>query len=158
MKTLFGARMAALVAVGALAALAACAPYGSGPPQQVAAKNPSVSYTYRNDDQLLQARQNANGYCGQYQSSPTSGTTSRNSDGTFTVTFDCIRSGAQTSAIITPPPSNNISYTYLSDNEYQQVAQNAESYCMKYGWRTVSSNSITNPNGSRTVTFVCGPR
>jgi hypothetical protein len=44
-------------------ALAACAPVHSDGPDQVHANNPSVTYNYQTDQELLQAMQKAATYC-----------------------------------------------------------------------------------------------
>jgi hypothetical protein len=49
-------------------AVASCAPSHSL--QQVKTSNPSVTYEYRGDQELLQAQQNAVTFCNQYGSAP----------------------------------------------------------------------------------------
>jgi len=79
----------ALVAAGTVAA---CAQLPSSQ-QPVQASNPSVTYNYRTDQELLRASQNATTYCGQYQTAPRAATLTSsmtaNSDGTRTATFQC---------------------------------------------------------------------
>src|SRR3546814_16915757 len=57
---------AALLAAGALAS---CAPLEK-PPEAVAASNPTVTYNYEGDEQLLAASQKASVFCSQYQTVP----------------------------------------------------------------------------------------
>jgi hypothetical protein len=52
----------------ATVAVASCAPSHSL--QQVKTSNPSVTYEYRGDQELLQAQQNAVTFCNQYGSAP----------------------------------------------------------------------------------------
>src|SRR5216684_2472252 len=52
--------------------------------------NPNLSYTYRTDQELVQASQTASAYCLRNGSQPmTSSSMMANSDGTRTVTFQC---------------------------------------------------------------------
>ena len=54
--------------------------------------NPNLSYTYRTDQELVQASQTASAYCLRNGSqSTTSSNMMANSDGTRTVTFQCSR-------------------------------------------------------------------
>jgi hypothetical protein len=42
--------------------------------------------------------------------------------------------------------------------ELVQASQTAGAYCLKYGSQPMVSNIVTNPNGTKTVTFQCGLR
>lgn len=75
--------------------LASCSMPGT--PKQVDTNNPSVTYKYANDDQLIEANQRAITYCGQYESMPSQGRFSRDPDGSNIVVFECI-SGTLSSA------------------------------------------------------------
>ena len=57
------------IALLAAGAVASCGPLPSSQ-QPVQASNPSVTYKYRTDQELLQANQNATTHCGQYQTAP----------------------------------------------------------------------------------------
>jgi hypothetical protein len=50
---------------------------------------PSQSYSYRTDQELVQALQTAGAYCRQYGSQPMTSSIVTNADGTKTVTFQC---------------------------------------------------------------------
>lgn len=152
----------ALLTLGVVAAgtLAACA--GSPGPRQVRAENPSITYTYRTDQDLVQASQNAANYCAQYQSVQRTSRITNNADGTNTVIFDCVKMATTVSApaVVTPvpvPATPGMTYTYRTDQELLDASRNAESYCMRYG-TPMTSSIMTNPNGTKTVTFQCGPR
>jgi|SRR6266481_4692213 len=81
--------------------------------QPVQASNPSVTYKYRTDQELLTASQNATTYCGQYQTAPRAATITNNADGSKTAVFECVRTGT---ALPAPTPVNpNLSYTYRTD-------------------------------------------
>ena len=142
------------VALLAAGALAACAELPSSQ-QPVQSSNPSVTYNYRTDQELLQANQNATAYCSQYQTAPRTTNIRNNSDGSKAVVFECVRT-----ALPAPPapatPSQ--SYTYRTDQELVQASQTAGAYCLKNGSQPMTSSMVTNADGSRTVTFQCGLR
>jgi hypothetical protein len=134
-------------------AVASCGPLPSSQ-QPVQSSNPSVTYNYRTDEDLLQANQNATTYCGQYQTAPRTATLTSNADGSKTVGFECVRG-----ALPAPAPVNpNLTYTYRTDQELVQASQNAGAYCQKYGSQPMTSRMVTNSDGTRTVTFQCGSR
>ena len=141
-----------LLAAGAIAACSS----GSLPTSQqpVQASNPSVTYNYRTDDELLQANRNAMAYCNQYQTVPRTGNITNNSDGSKAVVFECVRTALPAPA----PAAPSQSYTYRTDQELVQASQTAGAYCQKYGSQPMTSTMVANPDGSRTVTFQCGPR
>ena len=133
--------------------VAACAQVPSSQ-QPVQASNPSVTYNYRTDQELLKASQNATTYCGQYQTAPRAATITNNADGSKTAVFECLRTAAPA-----PPPVNpNLSYTYRTDQELVRASQTANAYCLRNGSQPMTSNLVTNTDGTRTVTFQCAPR
>jgi hypothetical protein len=140
------------VAVLAAGAVASCAPFSSSP-QPVQSSNPSVTYTYRTDQELVQANQRATTYCSQYQTAPRTAITT-NPDGSKAVLFECVRTTLPASA----PASPSQSYSYRTDQELIQASQTANAYCLRYGSQPMMSNIVTNPDGTKTVTFQCGPR
>jgi hypothetical protein len=142
------------VALLAAGVAASCGPLPSSQ-QPVQSSNPSVTYSYRTDQELLQANQNATTYCGQYQTAPRTGTLTNNPDGSKTVVFECVRTAAPPA----PPPANpNLSHTYRTDQELVQASQTAGAYCLKYGSQPMTSRMVTNSDGTKTVTFQCGSR
>jgi hypothetical protein len=144
------------VAVGAAGVLAACAELPSSSQQPVQSSNPSVTYTYRTDQELLQANQNATTFCSQYQTAPRTTNIRNNSDGSKAVVFECVRTALP--APPPPPATPSQSYTYRTDQELVQASQTAGAYCQRYGSQPMTSNMVSNPDGSRTVTFQCGLR
>jgi hypothetical protein len=64
-----------------------CVRTASAPPAPSAA--PGQSYTYRTDQELVQASQSASAYCMSYGSQPMTSSIVNNPDGTRTVTFRC---------------------------------------------------------------------
>jgi hypothetical protein len=143
-----------LIALLAVGALASCGPMATSP-QQVQSSNPTVTYNYRNDQELVQANRNATTFCGQYQTTPRTASITNNPDGSRAVVFECVRT---TAAPPPPPAAPSQSYTYQTDQELVQAAQTANAYCMSYGSQPMTSSIVINPNGTKTVTFQCGVR
>lgn len=145
--------------VGAAAVLAVllaagCVPMSSSP-QQVRASNPTVTYKYRTDQDLIQANQNAMTFCNQYRSSSRTASFSNDPDGSKVVVFECV----QMSPTAPSPQYNpNLIYNYSTDQELLDASRNAQAYCMNSGSQQVISNIVTNANGTKTVTFQCSPR
>lgn len=138
----------------ALASLLAtsCAPQYAAP-QQVQASNPSVTYKYRTDQDLLQVNQTAAAFCNQYRAMPRASSFTATPDGGKVVVFECV----QPTMVVapTPPFSATPSYTYRTDQELLDASRNAQTYCMNSGAPKVVSNITTNPDGTRTVAFQC---
>ena len=143
-----------LLAAGAVVSCSGPLPSSQQPVQ---ASNPSVTYNYRTDEELLQANRNATVYCNQYQTVPRTGNITNNSDGSKAVVFECVRT-ALPAPPPSPPPPPSLSYTYRTDQELVQASQTAGAYCAKYGSQPMTSIMTNNPDGSRTVTFQCGLR
>ena len=140
------------VALFAAGALAACATFPSSQ-QPVQSSNPSVTYNYRTDRELLQANQNGTTYCSQYQTVPRTVSLTNNPDGSKAVLFECVRTTLPAPA--PTPPSQ--SYTYRTDQELVQASQTASASCPKPS-SPMTSSIATNSDGTKTVTFQCGPR
>ena len=118
------------------------------------ASNPTVTYNYRTDQELLRANQNATTYCGQYQTAPRTTTLTNNADGSKTAVFECVRTSVPAPAPVNP----NLSYTYRTDQELVQASQTASAYCLRYGSQPMTSSMAANSDGTRTATFQCGAR
>ena len=131
--------------------LASCSMPGA--PKQVDANNPSVTYKYANDDQLIEANQRAITYCGEYESMPSQGRFSRDPDGSNIVVFECI-SGTLSSAP-TNQSDSGLTYNYRTDQELLDVSRNAQTYCVNHGSPEMDSTITLNSDGSKTVTFSC---
>jgi hypothetical protein len=141
------------IALLAAGTVAACAQLPSSQ-QPVQASNPTVTYSYRTDQELLSASQNATTYCGQYQTAPRAATITNNADGSKTAVFECVRTAAPAPAPVNP----NLSYTYRTDQELVQASQTASAYCLRNGSQPMTSSMMANSDGTRTVTFQCGAR
>src|SRR4029453_9029560 len=117
------------VALLTAGAVAACGQVPSSP-QAVQATNPTVTYNYRTDQELVTANQNATTFCNQYQTTPRTANLTSNSDGSKTVLFECVRT---TAAIPAPAPAptpvpanpNLLTYSYRTDQELVQESQTA---------------------------------
>ena len=141
-------------AMAAAVMTASCASM-SPAPRQVAASNPTVTYEYRNDDELIQANQRAISFCEPYQTLPQAQHFSENSDHQKIVIFECV-SSAQTATI--SQPGSQLRYDYRSDQELLVDSRNAQLQCRNNGMPVMSSNIVVNSDGSRSVTFLCNPR
>lgn len=142
--------------------LASCAP-ATMPPQQVQASNPTVTYKYRGDQELIHANQNASAFCSQYQSVPRTVNLTNDSDGNRVVVFECVPPAPAQVAVASPPvfvgapaPSPLV-YSYATDQQLLNATRNAQAYCLSVGTPQMTSVVVNNPNGTRTVTFHCGP-
>lgn len=139
---------AAAVLAGLVAA--ACAPLHSSP-EQVRASNPSVTYKYSSDQELVQANQRAAKFCNRYQSVPGAANFAKDPDGSRIVVFECV----ETSATSQEQYNSNLTYNYRTDQELLDASRNAQIYCMNNGSQQLISNIVTNANGTKTVTFQC---
>jgi len=136
---------AALIAATGLVACAA----PQQPATAVAASNPTVSYTYRGDEQLVEASTKASAYCTRFQTTPHAISNTEAPDGTRTVVFECVKPGSAAVA------GTSMTYTYRTDAELLEAARNAETYCASRGPRATSASIVHNGDGSKTATFRC---
>ena len=153
MTTSFRRLRGSTIALLAAGTVAACTQMPSSQ-QPVQASNPSVTYNYRTDQELLRASQNAATHCGQYQSVPRTATLTNNADGSKTAVFECVRASVPAPAPVNP----NLSYMYRTDQELVQASQTASAYCQRYGSQPMTSSMTANADGTRTATFQCGAR
>lgn len=151
LKTTVGA--ATVLAAGLI--VASCVAQRSAP-EQVETTNPTVTYKYRTDDDLIQAGQRATTYCNRYQSIPRTVSFGNDTEGEKVVIFDCVPASAPMAPRSEFNP--NLTYNYRSDQELVDAARNAQIYCMNRGSQQVVSNIVTNANGTKTVTFYCNPQ
>jgi len=145
------ANVRAAVALAGLLATS-CAPQYSSP-QQVQSSNPSVTYKYHNDQELLQVNQSAATFCNQYRAVPRAASFANSQDGSKVVVFECLQ---MTAPVAQQPQFNpNLAYTYRTDQELLDASRNAQIYCMNSGSSQVISNISANADGTRTVAFQC---
>jgi hypothetical protein len=146
-------RLASLsAAVAAVIITSACTPVASLP-NQVAATNPSVTYNYTGDSELIEANRRAVTFCDPYQSTPQAASVTDATSGGKTVIFQCVKA---------PPPimsqtlySPNIT-TYRTDQDLLDASQSARIYCLNSGKQGLTSRTSTNASGVKTVEFACG--
>jgi hypothetical protein len=131
---------------------ASCALTGSSP-KQVDSTNPSVTYKYSNDDQLIEANQRAITYCNQFESVPRTLSFSKDAQDNSIVVFECVSTSL--SAASSSPPDSNLKYVYWTDQELLDASRNAQVYCVNHGSPAMDSTVVVNSNGSKTVTFSC---
>jgi len=156
MSSCLSSKSARTAAVLTALLVSACAPQYSAP-QQVTATNPSVTYKYRGDQELLQANQNAMTFCGQYRSVPRTASITDSPDGGKSVVFEC--DAMAPGAVPVQPYNPNVAYNYRTDQDLLDASRNAEMYCMSNnGSQRAISTVVTNPNGTKTVTFQCVAR
>ena len=67
--------------------------------------------------------------------------------------FECVRT-----TLPAPPTPPSQSYSYRTDQELVQASQTASANCPKDRAQPMSSSIVTNSDGTKTVTFQCGPR
>jgi hypothetical protein len=146
-------------AVVVLAALlvSGCVAQNSAP-QQVKASNPSVTYKYRGDQELLQANQNAMTFCSQYHSAARTSNITDSPEGGKTVVFECDAMPPTVVVAAAQPYNPNLAYAYRSDQDLFDASRNADIYCMNNGSQRAMSTVVTNPNGTKSVSFQCVPR
>jgi hypothetical protein len=137
-----------------LTALAAgCAAPASTPPQMVQANNPTVTYNYRGDEELIKANQSAEVYCSKYQATARSQSIRDTPDGGKSAVFECAQNTASAVPGQTIIPGQ--SYRYQTDQELLDRTRNADAYCMSVGSRNAVSVIGTNPDGSKNVSYSC---
>jgi len=143
-------------AVLAMLTMASCVSTRSSSPQQVDVSNPTVTYKYRNDDELIQANQRAMTYCDQYESFPQSQDFTKDADGSNIVVFECMARS------VSPAPqrqlNSDLTYNFNTDQELLNASRDAQVYCLNSGLPEMDSDIIVHSNRSKTVTFRCNRR
>jgi hypothetical protein len=143
-------------AVFAALLIASCVSTRSSP-QQVEASNPTVTYKYRNDDELIQANQRAITFCQQYPSSlPRTASFNNDSDGKIVV-FECVPAAAFAATPLRQPNAD-LTYNVRTDQDLLDASREAQIHCLNNGLPEMDSNITVNSDGSKTVTFRCSSR
>ncbi|MCJ7814645.1 MAG: hypothetical protein MUP31_01210 [Xanthomonadales bacterium] len=137
--------------------LASCASTRNSSPVQVAASNPTVTYKYRNDDELIQANQQAMTFCQQYQALPRAQSFAHDSDSRNIVVFECVAS-SMFAAPAARRPDSDLAYNFRTDQDLLDVSRDAQVYCLNNGAPEMNSDITVHSNGSKTVTFHCSTR
>jgi hypothetical protein len=112
-----GAQAAAILA-GVMATSCVVRPTA---PVQLQASNPSVTYQYHNDQELLQVNQSATAYCAQYQAVPQTARFADGPDGRAVV-FECVQGvapvGPPQVMVTGPAVVGSVSYDGFYDDYY----------------------------------------
>jgi len=119
-------------------------------PREVQANNPTVTYRYHGDQELLAANQNANAFCSQYKAVPRTQRFTDTSEG-HAVVFECV----PTATVSTVEFAPDTPYAYRTDQELLDRSSGAERYCRAHGGTDAVSSITANPDGTRTVTYKC---
>lgn len=145
------------VAVTAIV-LSSCAMSPRSSPQQIEMSNPTVTFKYRNDDELIQANQRAVTFCRDRQSVPRAQNFSRDSDGRNIVVFECVPSSSSISSIPMQQSGSDMRYNFHTDQELLDASRDAQIHCLNSAAPEMDSNIVVNSDGSKTVTFRCSQR
>ncbi|HWA45196.1 MAG TPA: hypothetical protein VHA10_18390 [Hypericibacter adhaerens] len=148
------AAAAASLSVAALLMAACSSPHS--PPTQTSATNPTVTYRYRGDEELVSANEKAAAYCSQYRSVPQTVRIDNESDGSKTVVFDCIATAAPATTTMAYNP--NDPYVYHSDQDLLAATQSADAYCRNSGSMRAVTTVSSDSTGAKTITFRCVPQ
>jgi hypothetical protein len=140
------------VALPAIVLMGACST-PSSPPEQVSASNPTVTYAYHGDEELIKANQQAQVFCDRYQGAPHAISISATADGGKSAVFECQK--AQPAMIVLVPPSSYLSASYQTDQELLSASRNARLYCLNTGLRGLTTSIRPNAIAGNTVTFQC---
>jgi uncharacterized protein YqgV (UPF0045/DUF77 family) len=135
--------------------VAACASHHSAP-TQTQSTNPSVTYKYQGDEELVAANEKAQAYCSQYHSIATTAKIDTESDGSKTAVFQCVAMAPN--AVGTQVYNPNYPYNYRTDEDLLQVTQTADMYCSQNGSQRALTTINTDVNGNKIITFRCAPR
>ncbi|MEX1306316.1 MAG: hypothetical protein WEA84_14265 [Rhodovibrionaceae bacterium] len=134
-------------------AVASCAPSHSL--KQVDTRNPTVTYEYRGDSELLQAQSRAAEFCRQYGKGADSGRISSGSGyGVQLVSFECDSELAGNLASGESAESN-LTYSYRTDQDLLNASQQAGAYCIERNSDLAVSDLRNNSDGSKTIVFRC---
>lgn len=119
---------------------------------------PSVSYDYTGDEGLIDATFQAEAYCRQFNSWPTTTSMDVASGGGSTVTFVCDQTRATAYTGTQPPPlpaNPTVSYSYRNDQGLIDATNQAQRHCADFGAHARSYTVTTGADGGRTVVFEC---
>jgi putative hemolysin len=144
-----------LAPVLAVLLVSACAPQHSAP-TQTSSTNPTVTYKYRGDEELMQASEKANAYCAQYHATAQTYRIDTESDGSRTAVFQCVALPTNMASAQVYNP--NYPYNDNTDQDLLGVTQSADLYCANSGGQRAVTTINTDINGTKTITFRCVPR
>ncbi len=125
----------------------------SSSPQQVSASNPTVTYVYHGDEELIRANQQAMAFCDPYHGTPHAVSIASTGDGGKSAVFECLKT--QPAVVVLEPARSYLSASYQTDQEFLNASRNARLYCMNSGMRGLTTSIHPNPISGNTVTFQC---
>ena len=123
------------------------------PPQQVQATNPTFTYNYRGDEELIKASQSAEVACSKYRSSARVQGISDTADGGKSAVFECVSDTGTTvpGQSLTPGQA----YPYSTDQDLLDRTRNADAYCASVGSHHAVSTITPGSEGTKNVSFQC---
>ena len=139
----------------AMLLMTSCSTSSRSSPQQIEMSNPTVTFKYRNDDELIQANQRAITFCRDRQALPQTQNFSRDSNDHDIVVFECVPSLSLPSTTPIHQSGSDLTYDFRTNQELLDVSRNAQVHCLNSGSPEMDSNIVVNANGSKTVTFRC---
>ncbi len=152
-------RVAATFAAVVVTALTVAACAGPAAPVQTQASNPSVTYTYRSDQDLIQANRAAATHCARYNAVPQTARFFGEPSGERSVVFDCVPAAPAPAVVqVVPQAAPGLNFTYAMDQELMQGSRSAQLQCANAGMQYALTGIVTNTNGTKTATFQCTPR
>lgn len=151
------AHLAHVVAIAFVAvAVAACGPIRSERAVPIETDDPSVTYEYTDDEGLIDASFQAEEYCRQFNSWPSTSRVENTRGRGGLVTFHCDRQrSSEVAAQSSPqPPNTTVTYSYHDDHTLIDATAQAQRHCASQG-AYARSSTVTNRGGTRTVVFEC---
>jgi hypothetical protein len=149
------ARVAALAAALPALILSTACTVVSTQPHQVAASNPTVTYAYVGDSQLIDANQRAIRFCDPYQGTPHAVSVTDTGNGGRSATFECLKAPLPMEVLV--PTRSYLTASYQTDQEFLDASRNARLFCLNAGMRGLTTSITPNPGGGNSVAFQCRP-
>jgi hypothetical protein len=145
--------------------LAACGTHRTEP-QAISATKPSITYSYTDDQGLVEATRKAETYCVTYNAWPRTADIYNKPEGGRNVSFVCdqprtasVAPGVASSSVGVPvtsaPPQPYVNYTYRDDRGLVEATSMAARYCAGFNAQARSTLVQNNVDGSKTMSFEC---
>jgi hypothetical protein len=145
-------RLVQSVGVLLLGALVASCGTPSRRAEPIQESPPSVTYSYTDDEGLVDATIQAEVYCRQFNALPR---TASDDDGN--VTFVCDPTRVAYTGNQTLPRNPTVSYTYSDEQTLVDARSEAQSHCAGVGAYARPSTVTTGTDGTHTIVFECVP-
>jgi hypothetical protein len=124
----------------------------SGRAERIQESLPSVTYSYTDDEGLVDATMQAEAYCRQFNALPR---TTSDEDGNVTFACDPTRLAHTGNQTLSLPPNPTVSYTYRDEQTLADARSEAQSHCAGVGAHARPSTVTTGMDGTRTIVFEC---